>query len=97
MQGTAGKPAGKRLVEGRHAKADEAAVLARQDRKIRNGAAQCMQGFRPFADGDHGLLMFMFCSRFPQLAADVKHASRQALGRAGSRITICALREVLKL
>jgi hypothetical protein len=67
MQGTAGKPASKRLVEGRHAKADEAAVLARQDRKIRNGAPQCMQGFRPFADGDHGLLicLFMFCSIVP--------------------------------
>jgi hypothetical protein len=39
MQGTVGQPAGKRLVEGRHAKADKAAVLARQDRKIRNGAA----------------------------------------------------------
>jgi hypothetical protein len=43
-------------VEGGHAKADEAAVLARQDSKIRNGAAQRLQGFRPFADGDHGSL-----------------------------------------
>jgi hypothetical protein len=40
MQGATGQPAGKRLVEGRHAEADEAAVLARQDRKIRNGAPQ---------------------------------------------------------
>jgi hypothetical protein len=47
MKGATSKPAGKRLVEGGHAKADEAAVLARQDRKICNGAPQCMQGFRP--------------------------------------------------
>jgi hypothetical protein len=42
MQSATGKPAGKRLVEGCHAEAYEAAVLARQDRKIRNGASQRM-------------------------------------------------------
>jgi hypothetical protein len=56
MQGATSKPAGKRLVEGGHAEADEAAILARQDRKICNGAAQRLQGFRSFADGDHGAL-----------------------------------------
>jgi hypothetical protein len=74
MQGAAGKSASKGLVEGCHAEADETAVLARQDRKICNGASQCMQGFRSFADGDHGLLicLFMFCSRILQPGADVK-------------------------
>jgi hypothetical protein len=78
MQGATGKPAGKRLVKGRYAKAYETAVLTRHDCKIRNDAAQRMQSFRRFADGNHDLpiSLFMFCSRIPQPAADVKRASR---------------------
>jgi hypothetical protein len=64
MQGTTGKPAGKRLIEGRHAEADEAAVLARQDRKIRNDTPQRMQGFRrPLVNrGTSQLPMHSFCA-----------------------------------
>jgi hypothetical protein len=82
MQGATGKPAGKRVVEGRHAEADEAAVFARQACEIRNSVPQRMQGFRPFEDGDHGLPMFMFCSKVHQLAADVKTGLRPALAGA---------------